>query len=153
MTIASAALIDVLQGAADCAAEAETAVRRESERRIAALARERSFAFRKVHLIRAVVAAVAGAETVDAVPALAAAVLCREFGWSGGSDAERAVLDRFAPVARATFASLAPPTRGDGHADALAELAAFEAWYADTHIGPFWALFDQYVPETSATDF
>jgi hypothetical protein len=32
-------------------------------------------------------------------------------------------------------------------------LARFEAWYAATHSGPFWALFEHYVTETPVVDF
>jgi hypothetical protein len=58
-------------------------------------------------------------------------------------------------VAQAMFATLSPPDnedveRGD---DVLGALAAFETWYAETHTGPFWHLFEVYIPETPRVDF
>ena len=153
MSVVPAVLAEALQAAADRAAEAETSFRRESTQRIATLARERSFAYRKLNLVRAVAGAVVMAENEDAVAGLAGAVLRREFGWSSDSDARAAVLDRFAPVALAIFRSFVSPEKDSGCADVLAALAAFEAWYAETHSGPFWALFDHYVPETPVIDF
>jgi len=39
------------------------------------------------------------------------------------------------------------------HRALFAALASFEAWYRDTHPGPFWALFDHDMPETPLVDF
>lgn len=153
MTVVPPILAQALQADAERAAAAEASFRRESAQRIAGLARERSFAFRKLNLVRAIAEAVANAETEDAVPALAGAMLRHEFGWSGDSDAQKTVLEHFVPVARAIFRSLDPQAPESGCADVLAALTAFEAWYADTHTGPLWALFDHYVPETPVVDF
>ena len=37
--------------------------------------------------------------------------------------------------------------------DVIAELAAFEEWYAQTHPVQFWVLFETYIPETPLVDF
>ncbi len=155
MTAVLAPLIDTLKAAADRAGETEAAYRRETVQRIAALERERTFAFRRLNLMRAVIAAVSGAETEEEAAARAAAALCYEVGWDGVSEARTTVLEEFAAVAKAVFADLdrqADASPGDG-AVALAALGAFETWYGATHTGPFWALFDQYVPQTSVVDF
>jgi hypothetical protein len=69
-------------------------------------------------------------------------------------------LSRFAAVAQAMFASLAPtPADGDGHKndaprpDVVGALADFERWYAETHPNAFWILFETYMPETPVVDF
>ena len=69
-------------------------------------------------------------------------------------------MSRFAPVAQAMFASLSPeiaaplddkpPTTPP---DVIGTLAEFERWYAETHPGPFWVLFENYMTETPVVDF
>jgi hypothetical protein len=155
MTPVLAPLLDTLKAVAERAGETEKAYRRETVQRIAALERERTFAFRRLNFMRAVIAAVAGAETEEEATTRAAAALCDQIGWDGVSEARTAVLDQFATVTKAISADLdqeAEQSRGDGAA-VLAALGAFEAWYGATHTGPFWALFDQYVPQTSVVDF
>ena len=155
MTGALVPLLDGLKAAAEQAGETEAAYRREAAQRIVALERERTFAFRRLNLMRLVIAAVAGIETEEEATARAAAALCDEIGWSGISEARTAVLDQFAAVAKAVFVSLTRDTDSsfcDGD-PVLAALTAFETWYGATHTGPFWALFDQYVPQTSVVDF
>ena len=153
MTAVAPALLEALQAAADRAAEAETAFRRDSARRLSLLERERSFAFRRLNLMRAVAAAIAEAKDEDGAVLAAGAALYEELAWSDDSEARRAVLDRFASVARALFRGLAPEPPPNA-SDLLREaLASFEDWYAQTHAGPFWALFDQYVTATPVVDF
>jgi hypothetical protein len=154
MTAVLAPLLDTLKAVAERAGETEKAYRRETAQRIAALERERTFAFRRLNFMRAVIAAVAGAETEEEATTRAAAALCDQIGWDGLSEARTAVLDQFAAVTKAISADLdqeAEQARGDGAV--LAALGTFEAWYGATHTGPFWALFDQYVPQTSVVDF
>jgi hypothetical protein len=153
-------LLDALKAVADRAAMAETAFRRETAQRIKTLEQERAFAFRKLNLMRAVAAAVTGPEKDDDAVAAGAAALKDELGWVGTSEARAAVLDRFAEVARAVRAAIVPPDPDAGPGpgpeappDPLGALEAFEAWYADTHTGPFWALFEQYVRENPLVDF
>jgi hypothetical protein len=147
------ALLDALKAAANQAAASETAFRRDIALRIKALERERAFAFRRLNLMRAVAAAVTGPEKDDDAVAAGVAALRDEIGWVGASEARTEVLDRFAEVARALRAVVAPTEADAEPPDPLAALDAFEAWYADTHTGPFWALFDQYVPENPVVDF
>jgi hypothetical protein len=68
--------------------------------------------------------------------------------------ARTTVLSRFAPVAQAMFASLAPANDETAPApDVIAALAEFERWYGATHPNPFWILFENYMPETPVVDF
>jgi hypothetical protein len=150
--------LDALKAAADQAAAAEDAFRREAAARAKALERERAFAFRRLNFMRAVAEAVAAAEDEAAAMAGAGAVLRAKLGWASDSGARTQVVERFVPVAQAMFAALAPPSEAtDGEnaprPDAVAALAAFEGWYAETHPGPFWALFEHYMPETPVVDF
>jgi hypothetical protein len=150
MSSASGEFLAALQAAADRAAATEAAFRREAAQRIAALVGERSFAFRRLNLMRAVAEAVAGAESEAMVLVRAGAALRDALGWSVDSEARAAVIERFAPVAQAAFNQL---TAEGAAADVLDPLADFEAWYAATHPAPFWALFDHYVTETPLVDF
>lgn len=162
MTTIVTSLLDTLTAAAARAGETEAAYRRETVQRIAALERERSFAFRRLNLMRAVIAAVAGAETEEEATARGATALCAEIGWDGISEARTAVLEQFAAVTKAVVAELErepDASAGEGAASpydgpsALTALADFEKWYGETHTGPFWGLFGQYVPQTSVVDF
>jgi hypothetical protein len=144
--------IDTLHAAADSAAAAETAFRREAGERIAALECERVFAFRRLNLMRAVADGVAAAEDEEIAAATGVGILRSRLDWADGSEAQLAILSRFAPVARTLFASLAEGAKPDtpGAAQALAE---FEAWYEHTYRTPFWVLLEQHMEETPRVDF
>jgi hypothetical protein len=148
----AAPFIAALEAAATDAAAAETAYRRQAAERIKALERERSFAFRRLSLVKPIVDAVARAESEEMAVAGSQAILRAKLGWSDDSEARSEILTQFAPVARGLFAGIHP--RPDETApDILALLSAFEAWYESTHRGSFWDLFDQPMPETPLVDF
>jgi hypothetical protein len=150
MTVA--AFLEGLELAAERAEAAEVGFRREAANRIATLERERAFAFRRLNLMRAVADAVSGAESEDAAVANALATLRARLDWSGDSEAQSAVLSRFSPVAAALFCSMAPERQASAPA-LSAQLAEFEAWYAETRGRPFWELFEHQMPETPVVDF
>ena len=144
--------IESLHIAADSAAAAETAFRREAAERIASLECARAFAFRRLNLMRAVGDGVAPAEDEEIAAATGVGILRSRLDWADGSEAQLEILSHFAPVARALFASLA--ANGEPGASAVAEaLAEFETWYEHTYRTPFWALFDQPMEETPRVDF
>jgi hypothetical protein len=152
--------LDELKLAADRTATAEDEIRREAAQRIKALEVERAFAFRRLNLMRAIAEVVAGAEGEEIAVAAATAVLRAKLGWSSDSEARDEVVTRFAPVAQSMFASLSPEnaaaTSSNEDAqqpDVIAALTDFEQWYAGSHTGPFWALFENYMPETPVVDF
>ena len=147
-----ASFLDALQAAASDAAAAETAYRREAAVRIKHLERERSFAFRRVSLMKPIADAVARAESEELAVAGSQAILRAKLGWSGDSEARSAVLTEFAKVAQALFANLHPQD-DQPSVDVLSLLKEFEAWYEATHRTPFWDLFDQLMPETPLVDF
>jgi hypothetical protein len=148
----AAPFLEMLEAAAKGAAAAETAYRREAAERIKLLERERSFAFRRVNLMRPIADAVARAESEEMAVAGSQAVLRAKLGWSSDSEARSAVLTQFVPVVQGMFANLHPQP-GTPPADILALLREFEAWYETTHRKSFWDLFDQPIPETPLVDF
>jgi hypothetical protein len=145
--------LDALAQAADAAEKAEAAFRREIAARVKALEQERAFAFRRLNFMRAIAAVIAEAEDEEAAVANALAVVRDKLGWASDSEARTETLTQFAPVARAAFASLAPPDAEAEPVDVGAALATFESWYAATHPQPFWVLFETYMPETPRVDF
>ena len=150
---AHAPFLAVLQAAADNAAEAEAQFRRDANRRVAALEAARAFAHRRLNLMRAIADAAALPESEEIAVANALAVLQEKLGWRGDSEARSEVLSRFAPVARAVAGSVSAREDGAPEPDVMSTLAEFEAWYAENHPGPFWALFEQHLPETPLVDF
>lgn len=158
MAPTNVAFLDELKREADDVTEAETALRRESARRIAALEQERAFAFRRFNLMRAIVAAVGTAtEAKDAEAAAVAnaiGVLRGQLEWTGTNAAHDAVLAHFAPVAQAAYAGVAASKRTSANGvDVRKELVKFETWYAKTHAKSFWTLFEHYLRETPVVDF
>jgi hypothetical protein len=162
-----APFLQTLETTASQAAAAETVYRRESAARIKELERERSFAFRRLNLMRAVSEATARAESEELAVAGSLAILRAKLGWSSDSEARSATLTQFAPVAKAMFAGRglagdaplldAPPSDvslpDTPPPDVLKALSAFEAWYEATHRSSFWTLFEQPIPETPLVDF
>jgi hypothetical protein len=118
------------------------------------LERERAFAHRRLSLMRAVGEAVASAETEEAAIAASTSVVCTKLGWESDSEAREEVTSRFAAIAQALFASLAPQESEDSpRPDVIKALSEFETWYAETHPSAFWVLFEHYMPETPRVDF
>ena len=150
--------LNALELAAEKAAKVENDFNRASAERAKVLERERAFAYRRLNFMRAVTEAAAGAESQEAAIAAATAAMRTKLGWSGDSEAPEieyrraTVLSRLVPVARQVCASVAPA--GDAPApDVAGAMANFEAWYRETYPQPFWALFEQYMPDTPRTDF
>lgn len=151
MTPASS-FLDALKASADGAARAEDDFRREVAERTKALERERAFAHRRLNFMRAIAEAVATAEDEAIAVAAANAVMQAKLGWASESEARGEVLSFFAPVAKVVFASL-DPEQGGAAPDVIAALRDFESWYLNARGGPFWVLFENYMPETPRVDF
>jgi hypothetical protein len=146
--------LDALKLSAERCAAAEDEFRRGIAERTRQLEKERSFAFRRLNLMKDISAAIAGAESEEIAVAVATTVLRAKLGWVSDSEARMQVVSRFAPVAQAMFASLAPSESDDeAKLDVIKSLADFEAWYEETHPHPFWFLFENYMPETPVVDF
>lgn len=152
--IPTASFLDTLKLAADRSSAAEDEFRRNIVERTKELERQRSFAFRRLNLMKEVSGVIAGAESEEMAVAGATVVLRAKLGWVSDSEARVEVASRFAPVAQAMFASLAPIEDAEAEKpDVMAALGEFEVWYAATHPNPFWILFENYMPETPVVDF
>ena len=58
------------------------------------------------------------------------------------------------PDSKGAEEALAPSEDEDApRPDVIRALTEFETWYAQTHPGPFWSLFENYMPETPVVDF
>ena len=133
--------LDRLTAAAGAANMAEQEHAKAAAARAAELRAERAFAWRRLNLMRTIAAAVRDGEEAEAAAAGRAAFLAA-VGWTGAAEAERAVAERFAPVAAAVRAA----TR-DEPADPAAALADFEAWYVAERGVPFLALMEREIIE------
>jgi hypothetical protein len=153
MTAPGLQFLQRLQTAADAASAAEAAFRQQAAQRIAALDRERAFAFRRLNLMRAIVEATVEAETEELAVGRGLATLRTRLDWSSDSKARALVLARFSPVVQAVFANLTAAESRAPVPDVTQALAEFETWYAETRDTPFWSLFDHYRPETPVVDF
>jgi hypothetical protein len=118
--------IDELVAATKTAEAAETAYRAEYAKRVAALAQERAFAFRR-------------------------ATLRARLGWDFDSEARDEIVSRFAPVCAALRED--DEAQAKDAADPAEALAAFEAWHIEARGVPFWVLFEKWMPETPVVDF
>ena len=150
----AASFIDVLKRSADQSSVAEDEFRRGIAERMKELEKQRSFAFRRLHLMKEVAGVITQAESEEIAIAGATVVLRAKLGWVNDSEARSEVLSRFALVAQAMFASLVPSADdNEEKPDVIETLREFEAWYAATHPNPFWILFENYMPETPVVDF
>ncbi len=140
-----------LDEAARSAETLETEFRQSYASRLAALERDRVFAFRRLNLLRALSAAIEGADDEKAAIAAGVRVLRDEIGLSEGVEGHKAVIDRFAPVSDAVDTAL--NCEEPDHEAVLNALKAFEDWYQARTGQPFLALFDTYVPQTPVVDF
>jgi hypothetical protein len=150
----STPFLEALTLEADHAQAAEAAYRREAAKRTKQLASDRAFAFRRLHLMRAITSAAADAESEEVAVSVATAGLRARLGWTHDSEARDAVLSNFAAVAQAVYAGLSPTndTEPTGR-DVLEALADFEDWYAQGHPSPFWVLFENEMRESPVVDF
>jgi hypothetical protein len=148
------AFIATLEDAARAADAEETAFRREAAARIGTLERTRTFAFRRLNVLRVMAEAAGRAPDLDAsIPAQLGLIRDR-LGWQDSeSETRRAVLDRLAGLAACVDADVRTATGQPASSNACDELAHFENWYAEQYGGSFWALFDSYVAETPVVDF
>lgn len=140
------ALVQRFDAAAHAASVAEEDYRREATVRVKALERARSFAFRRLNLLKSVIAAMAGVEDEKEAETQAMAVFFREVNWNGASESQREVARRFLPVVNLLWL-MRQDTRVTDIEAVEREFAAFETWFAENRNGPFLALMDGEVLE------
>lgn len=146
----SAGFLDELQRAAHDAGVAEETTRREALQRIKASEQARAFAYRRLNLVKAVAEAVSGAKDDVEAAARGTAAMLREINWTGASQRQRDVADRFLPVVAAIHGT---GKEGAAPASPAEQLAAFEAWYRADRGGEFLALMEVEVVELPLVEF
>ncbi len=139
--------LDELDRQAKAANVAEDEFRRNIAKRVRELEEERAFAFRRLNLMKSVGQAVADAKDEEEVKVRGSAAFLTEVGWTGGSQFQRDVVEKFAPVALAVWAASKPEAKDEDAAEITKELAAFEAWFAQDRETPFLTLMQQEIPE------
>ncbi|PSC04022.1 hypothetical protein SLNSH_15540 [Alsobacter soli] len=147
-----------LQQAAGEADAAEEAFRREFATRMDELARKRTFAYRRLNMVREMLAYAQAVGAPEGAAGAALAAARRELGWDEDTPAHDSILEHLAPVAQeaANLAHASENADGEGSegkGDLFAALAQFEAWYESEYRSPFWSLFDVYIPERPVVDF
>ena len=139
--------LDELDQQAKAANVAEDEFRRNITHRIRELEQARAFAFRRLNVMKSIAQAVAEAKDEEEVKAKASAAFLAEVSWTGGSQSQRDVVEKFMPVALAVWHA-GKPEADEGTAGKIAaELAAFEAWFAQNREAPFLTLMQQEVLE------
>jgi hypothetical protein len=152
--------LDVLHERAQACEAEETAFRADAARKVEALARARTFAYRRLNTLRDMTTSAAAAPSEEDAPPAAVLTLCEALNWAQLTPARQAIVARLAPLADAVAAFArepaseeAAPSSAARGAAVLAELESFEAWYGAEYGHDFWSLLDSYVPETPVVDF
>jgi hypothetical protein len=128
--------LDQLREAAEAQARAESDYRDESRRQLAALALERTRAYRRYHLLKEL-ADVAQAEAeAEAAIRAQVALATQETGWSEGAEGYTEVCERLGQVATFIHAAL-QASDTEERPDVPAAFAAFEAWHRERFGGEF----------------
>jgi len=149
-------LIARFEHAAEQARQGEDRYRKAAAERIAALALERSTAFRRLNLVRTAINAIAEADDPEKATLRARFILAHMLGWEEPGPRHQIVLDRLMPVLEALDAALKAGGDASGRGtpeECEAALRSFEAWYRAEIGSDFYALFDSYTPETPRVDF
>lgn len=135
-------LLNRLDQTARQASTAEDAFRREAVEKIRALEHDRIYAFRRLNLVRSVVAAMAGAENEEQASARGRTALLNELNWTGASEAQREVTARFQPVLDLLWRMQEGNPAGKDEPTLEQALAAFERWFGENRKGSFMSLMD-----------
>lgn len=152
MNEAAAALVASFEGAARRAQETEAALRKKVAVQINELERQRAHAFRRTRLIRILASSAEGSEEEDEALLAQRKAVSEEIGWAVESDAYKAILDEMKPLGLSVWRCVCG-VEASSPAEVKKEIERFEAWFETKHGTPFYALFDQYVPEAPLVDF
>lgn len=132
---------------AKAANAAEDEFRNSISKRMRELEELRSFAFRRLNLMKAVGHSVADAKDEEEAKSKASEAFLLEVNWTGGSQSQRDVVEKFAPVVVAVWNASKPEARPDDVVKIAEELAAFEAWFGQSREAPFLSLMQKEVLE------
>jgi hypothetical protein len=136
-----------LDAAAHAASVAEESYRSEAAERVKGLERARAFAFRRLNLVREVARAMTGAKDEAEALQSGAAAFLREVNWTGGSESQREVIERFKPILAALWRMSGEEAPTGDAPDIGKDLADFETWFAANRAGSFLSLMDGEVLE------
>ncbi|MBX3513792.1 MAG: hypothetical protein KF826_08915 [Xanthobacteraceae bacterium] len=126
---------------------AEDEFRRNIAKRIRELEEQRAFAFRRMNLMKSVAQAVTDAKDEEEAKAKARDAFLAELDWTGGSQFQRDVVEKFMPVGLAVWEASKPDAKAEDVAKIGGELAAFEEWFAQQRETPFLAVMEKQMVE------
>jgi hypothetical protein len=147
-----AEILAQFERAAQKAHGAEQNFAKEFDAELARRRRERTFAFRRLGLMKELSAAALAAPAAEAAISAQLDCLCREVGWHDVTPAKKAILEHFKPVTQSIRAHCADEDTG-GYAVPDVAFATFEKWYLAETGKPFLALLDHEIPEMPLVDF
>ncbi len=126
---------------------AEDEFRRNIANRMRELEEARAFAFRRLNLMKSIAHAVEGAKDEEEALQRASEAFLSEVGWTGGSQSQRDVVEKFSPVALAVWEASKPEAAPENLQKIASELAAFENWFAEGREASFLTLMHRDLPE------
>jgi len=145
-TQALTTFLDRLEQSAHAASVEEEDYRREVALRIRALAQARAFGFRRLNLMRTVLAAIEVCETEEDALVQGSAAFLNEVGWSSESETQKEALEKFQPVILACWR--AKQAESEEHRDGIRdELGDFERWFGEARNGPFLKVLEREIVE------
>jgi hypothetical protein len=147
-----AEILAQFEDAARQAHMAEENFAKEFDAELARRRRERTFAYRRLGLMKELSAAALAAPTAEAAVTAQLDCLCREVGWHEVTPAKNIILEHFKPVAQSIRAHC---TGEDAESCAIpgAAFANFEKWHLAETGSAFLALLDHEIPEMPLVDF
>jgi hypothetical protein len=151
-----AAFLDGFERSAHAASVTEENYQREAAARLKQLAEERAFGFRRLNLMRTVVAAIRECESEDDAVVKGSAAFLHEVGWSAENESQQEALEKFQPVIRACWQMKQADAESepDGGAKPAAnpddigqQLSEFENWFGKARNGPFLSVLEREIME------
>ncbi|CAM5336366.1 putative protein OS=Afipia felis OX=1035 GN=BN961_00606 PE=4 SV=1 [Afipia felis] len=126
--------------------------RRETAARLRQLAEQRAFGFRRLNLMRTVVAAIRNCETEEDAIMKGSAAFLHEVGWSTENESQQEALEKFQPVIRACWqmkqAEAADVSGEPSKPDEIGQqLSEFENWFGKARNGPFLSVLEREIVE------
>ncbi|MBN9583218.1 MAG: hypothetical protein J0G37_17155 [Afipia sp.] len=152
-------LADFLDGFERTAHQAsvnEETYQREAAARLRQLAEERAFGFRRLNLMRTVVAAIRDCESEDDAIVKGSAAFLHEVGWSTENESQQEALEQFQPVIRACWQMKQADAEGEADSGATPaatsdeigkQLSEFENWFGKARNGPFLSVLEREILE------
>lgn len=150
------AFLDDFERSAHEASANEENYRREIAVRLKELANERAFGFRRLNLMRTVVAAIQDCETEEDAVVKGSMAFLQEVGWSAENESQQESLEKFQPVIRACWQMKRAGTENEVADDAKPEekqadigkqLNEFEDWFGKARNGPFLSVLEREIVE------